>query len=121
MKIHPQIISQKGMPAFAVLPYSEYEKVLEIIENLQDIEAVKAVQLDQNEHFPLDLVERIAAGEHPIKAFREYRGISQTELAKKVNVSRQYISQIEAGDRAGSTKLLKVIATVLDVELDDIV
>jgi len=45
----------------------------------------------------------------------------QNDLAKHVDVSRQYISQLEAGERDGSTHVLKKIANSLNVDLDDIV
>jgi DNA-binding XRE family transcriptional regulator len=121
MKVHPQIISQNGMPAFVVLPYEDYEAILDALENVEDIEAIEESKNDNSERFPLELVERIATGENAIKVFREYRGISQIQLAKQVSVSRQYISQIEHNDRAGTTRILKSIAKILHVELDDIV
>ncbi len=121
MKIHPQIISQNGNPAFVVLPYEEYKRILEALEDIEDIEAVEAAKNDTSERFPLALVEQLASGETPIKVFREYRRLTQTELAKRVNVSRQYISQLESGERTGTTKLLKVIAKALDVDIDDLV
>lgn len=120
MKIHPQFIAQNGIPTFVVLPYKEYEAILETIEDIIDMETIQASQTDANERFPLDIVERIASGENAIKVIREYRQLSQIELAKKVNVSRQYISQIESAERTGTAKLLKKIATVLAVDLDDI-
>jgi len=120
MKIHPQIILQKGAPAFVVLPYKEYEAMLASIEDAEDIEAVEMAQVDNSERFPLAIVERIASGESAIKVFREYRELSQTELSHRANVSRQYISQIESGERTGTAKILKKIAVILSVDLDDI-
>jgi DNA-binding XRE family transcriptional regulator len=90
------------------------------LEDIEDIKAVEAAQTDNSERFPLDLIEKIASGENAIKAFREYRRLSQVELAKEVDVSRQYISQIENGERVGTAKLLKKIAHVLEVDLYDI-
>jgi len=119
-KIHPQIILKKGTPAFVVLPYKEYEAILASIEDAEDIEAITIAQADQSEGFPLDMVERIAAGENAIKIFREYREISQKELADRANVSRQYISQIEGNERTGTMKVRKKIAVILSVDLDDI-
>lgn len=120
MKIHPQFISQKGVPAFVVLPYKEYEALLEAVEDVEDIESIKKSEKDSSERFPLDIIEKIASGESTIKVFREYRQMSQIELARRVGVSRQYVSQLEAGDRLGTAKLLKKIAAVLSVDLDDI-
>ncbi len=121
MKLHTQIITQKGNPAFVVIPYKEYEKLLEAFENLEDIEAAQQAKNDTNEYIPFELVKRIGEGESPIKVYREYRKISQTVLAKKLGVSRQYISQIEAKERTGTAKLLKKIAKILNVEIDDLI
>lgn len=121
MKIHPQIILQGKIPAFAILPYKEYETLLQTLEDIEDIEIIISAESDHAEKFPLDLVEKIAAGESPIKTYREYRKLSQTDLSKKVKVSKQYISQLETRERTGSLKILKSIAKILAVDLDDII
>ena len=121
MKIHPQIISQNKTPVFVVLPYNEYQAIVEILENHADIKSVKANLADNSERFPLALIEHIAAGENPIKAYREYRQLSQIQLAEQVGVSRQYISQLENGERAGSTKILHKIAKVLSISIIDLI
>lgn len=120
MKIHPQIISDKGEPAFVVLPYAEYELIIQTLENIEDIEAIEIASENTSERFPLELVEKIASGENAIKVFRDYRGLSQVELANRAGVSRQYMSQIESGERIGTARLLKKIATALSIDLDDI-
>ena len=54
---------------------------------------------------------------------REYRaatGLNQTEFGKKVNVSRQTISQIERGDYAPSVILAIKIARLYGVKVEDI-
>ena len=123
MKIHPQIILQGKVPAFAILPYEEYETLLQTLEDIEDIEDIEIIisaESDHAEKFPLELIEKIAAGESPIKAYREYRKLTQTDLAKKAKVSKQYISQLETKERSGSLKILKSIAKILAVDLDDI-
>ena len=121
MNIHPQFIKEKEKPSFVILSFDEYKKILEALEDLEDIQACLAAENDNSESFPFDLVKRIADGENTIKAYREYRKISQNALAKKLKVSRQYISQIEAGERKGTATLLKRIAKILKVDLDDLV
>jgi len=121
MRVHPQFILERGTPAFVILSISEYERILEKLEEIEDIKAVEASLEQGGERFPLELVEKIAAGENPIKTFREFRNISQSDLAKMVKVSRQYISQIEHGTRKGSTSILKKIAKALRLDLVDIV
>jgi transcriptional regulator with XRE-family HTH domain len=55
-----------------------------------------------------------------IASIRRKKRIDQQELAKKLKKSIGYISQIENGHRKPSIKLLKAIATELDVPLSAI-
>jgi len=120
MKIHPQYITEDGLPTFVVLPYEEYESLLDKLEEIEDIQAVELAKADKSERFPLELVEELASGKNAIKVFREYRKLPQSHLAKTVGVSRQYIFQIENDERAGTTRVLKKIAKILGVDLEDI-
>jgi hypothetical protein len=61
MKIHPQIILQNKTPVFAILPYAEYESILEKLEDVADIEIIHAAKADKHERFPLSLIEEIAS------------------------------------------------------------
>ena len=73
------------------------------------------------ESFPLEVADRLIAGESPLKVFREYRGLTQSALAKNAGTSAAYLSQIETGRRTGSVKLLRRLADALGVVLDDLV
>jgi DNA-binding XRE family transcriptional regulator len=66
-------------------------------------------------------VEIILDGENPLKVNREYRGLTQQKLADKVGISRSYITDIEAGRKDSSIKVMKKIAEALNLEIDDIV
>jgi DNA-binding XRE family transcriptional regulator len=90
------------------------------VEDSGDIQEIRDSINNPSETFPLSVVSSLSKGGHPIKVYREYREISQTALAKKVNVSKQYISQIETGKRKGSAKVLKSIAKELKVDTDDL-
>lgn len=120
MKIHPQVISQQGQAVFVVLPYEEYQKLLAALEDVEDIEAIEAALNEDAERFPLALVERIAAGENAIKVFREYRRLTRAEVADKVGISRQYLAQLESGQRNGTLQSIKKIAQILQVNVEDI-
>jgi transcriptional regulator with XRE-family HTH domain len=43
------------------------------------------------------------------------------ELAAKADVAQSYISEIEAGKKPGSLASMKVIATALNVTVDDLI
>ena len=90
-------------------------------EEAADLAAYEEARAHEEEAFPLDLAERLVAGAHPIKVFREYRGMTQADLARQVGLSPMYISQIETGRRGGSTKALRRIAAALDIDLADLV
>jgi ribosome-binding protein aMBF1 (putative translation factor) len=64
--------------------------------------------------------ERIDAGEHPIRAVREWRGLTQAALAAEVGLAQGYISGLESRRREGSASTLRQIAKVLGVSLDDL-
>jgi len=51
-----------------------------------------------------------------IRFYRNLRGLTQTALAKQVNVAPAYISQIEANQRVPSLKVTRRIATVLGID-----
>ena len=93
----------------------------EAAEEAADLAAYQEAKAREEEAFPLALAERLVAGAHPIKVFREFRGMTQAELAHRVGLSPMYISQIETGRRGGSTKALRRIAAALDIDLADLV
>ncbi len=93
----------------------------EAAEEAADLAAYEEARAPDEEAFPLEVAERLVAGAHPIKVFREYRGMTQAELARQAGLSPMYISQIETGRRGGSTKALRRIAAALDIDLADLV
>lgn len=120
-----QVIERDGKPEWAVLPYGEYLKMLEkaeMLEDIRDYDAAKAaLEEGKNELIPSEVVFAILDGEHPIKVWREYRGLTQQQMADRVKISKPYLSQIETGKRTGTTELLSSIAKALGVSLDEVV
>ena len=55
-----------------------------------------------------------------LKVERAKKDITQAELAKRVNVSRQTINAIESGDYNLSTILALKIALVFEISVNDI-
>ncbi len=120
-----QLIERDGKPEWAVLPYEEYLKLLEQVEMLEDIrdyDAAKAeLERGEDELIPSEVVFAILDGENPIKVWREYRGLTQQQLADAAGISKPYLSQIETGKRKGTTEILSAIAKALDVSLDEVI
>lgn len=120
-----QIIERDGQPEWAVIPYELYLRLAEDAEMLQDIrdyDAVKAlVERGEEELIPSEVVYAILEGESPIKVWREYRKLTQQQLAEAAGISTPYLSQIETSKRTGTTEVLTAIAKILQVSLDEIV
>lgn len=125
MKENIQLIERGGKPEWAVLPYEEYLQLLEqakMLEDIRDYDAAKAeLEKGEDELIPSEVVYAILDGENPIKVWREYRGLTQQQLADKAGISKPYLSQIETGKRMGTTEILTTLAKALDVSLDEVV
>ena len=72
---------------------AELKKLMDDAEMLSDVKAYNAARLrlarGHDELVPLEITERRLAGESPVKIWREYRGLTQENLAKKSKVSRR--------------------------------
>lgn len=122
--MNAEVLTIKG-EKFAVLPFNLYEKLIEALEDAQDIADAKEISAKiasgEMECFPDTLVKAIIHGENKIKVYREYRGLTQAELAQKTGVTIHQIRKIEAGESDGSVKTLKAIALALNLEVEDII
>jgi DNA-binding XRE family transcriptional regulator len=119
-----QVIEKNGTPEWAVIPYQAYLDLIEDAEMLADIRdydaAMEAIAAGEP-LTPGEVLFAILDGTTPIRAWREYRGMSQKALAEAAGITAGYLSQLESGTRAGSTEVLAAIAAVLNLSLDDLV
>jgi len=117
-----QIIEKNGKPEWAVIPFSEYEKLQEVLEDAEDIkdieENLKAIMEGTEITIPGELTFAILNGISPIRAWREHKRIKLNELAKKVGISSAYLSQIENDKRNPTIDTLKAIAKELNIEVE---
>ena len=120
-----QIIEKSGKPEYAVIPYAEYQQLLEIAQAASDVDdadvAMAELSRGEDETIPAAVAKRlISADEHPLKVWREYRGFTQEVLGAEAGIGKSYVSQIEAGSKTGSTKILRALAQALQVDIDDL-
>ena len=71
-------------------------------------------------NFPGWMVEKLIAGEHPLKIFRECRGLTDKQLAESAGSSLSLLRQIEARQRQASESELASFASVLQVDIEDL-
>ncbi|MBM3950889.1 MAG: helix-turn-helix transcriptional regulator [Rhodospirillales bacterium] len=117
--VKPQIITgDNGKPAYAVIPWSVWERVRPFAEGVSDEALYDAAMARKAEAFPAEVVNAILDGANPIKAFREHRGMTQATLAKAAGIGTVYLSQIETGRRVGSLETLRALAKALRVGLE---
>jgi len=119
-----QYITTPAGETLAVLPKSEYEALIERLEDIVDMAAAADVLARINEGeeelIPAAVVKRIVDGESKVRVWREHRGMSVTALAKASGLSQAYVSQIENGARAARPDKRAAIAEALNLDVDDL-
>jgi ribosome-binding protein aMBF1 (putative translation factor) len=101
MSAKPQIIYEHGKPAFAVIPYEDY---------LALTTKKGKVANDDKEFVPFVMGDYI---KNPVRVARIEAGVTQDELAARLNVTQGYISKIEGRNYKVSDKLMKRVKVAL--------
>jgi predicted transcriptional regulator len=108
--IDPQIIRKDGKPAFAVIPWDEYNKLIQ-----------NQVEKDDSDvWFPNEVVKANVRGDSLIKAWREYFGLTQTELAEKAGMKQSALARLEKTANA-RTSTLKKLAKAMDISVEQLI
>jgi DNA-binding XRE family transcriptional regulator len=115
-----QIIrNKKGSPAYAVVPWADYIRLSgEDAEDLALAAMADAVKARKEESVPSQVADRLLAGEAAVKVLREWRGLTQNDLAKKTGLAKLYISQLENGRARPGRKALTSLAKALGLGVD---
>jgi ribosome-binding protein aMBF1 (putative translation factor) len=118
MNYQPQHFIAPDGTEMVVLKAADFERLRDLAEEADDVAAALAIEA------------RIAAGEgtvpgevvhlmidedlHPVAAWRRYRGLSQSALARKAGLSQVWISRIERGGGYGSQRTRRKLADALE-------
>jgi len=126
LRARPSAPRKKGgrsPTVFVRLPRAKYVALLERIEDLEASLVLKraAESVEKCQYLPIELVDRMIAGEHPVRIWREHRGLTLAALSAKSGVGLSYIAEIEHGKKPGSASALKNLAEALGVETGDLV
>lgn len=100
---------------------AELDDVLERIADLEDAMHIKKIEVRNEPKLPIELADRMIAGESPVRIWREHAGLSLNALAKKAKIPASYLSEIENGKKPGSVAAYRKLASVLGVTIDDLV
>jgi DNA-binding XRE family transcriptional regulator len=113
-----QVIEKDGKPAFYVVPAAPWKRVRHVIEDAEDADAYsEALTRDDAARYPHAVTTALLDGAHPVRAWREHRGITQEKLAAASRASKPSASQIEDGKCAGSTATFRKLARALEVPI----
>jgi DNA-binding XRE family transcriptional regulator len=112
------------MNEMVTIPRVEYDRLRTAAEDLADLQAYDAakasVALGEDELLPSDVVDRLLAGESPVRVYRRLRGLTQAALAARAGVGRVTVAEIETGRKTGSVATLRRLAAALEVTVDDL-
>lgn len=99
-----QVIMRDGAPEYAVLPWDEYQALL----NAVGVRSPAAGDAASNgaQSRP-SLVE--------LSALRESKGLSQEALARSVGISPAYLGLIETGEREPDAAIRRALARALEI------
>jgi DNA-binding XRE family transcriptional regulator len=104
-RIDVQFIEHGGKPAFAVIPYEEYLKLLPTQEPSIPHEVVGLV---------------IKKDMNLVKAWRIHLGLTQKEVAKRAGISQAALSQMERNDNRLRTATLEKLAEAMDLSIEQL-
>ena len=128
-----QFIKTESGEELAVIPRAEYEALLaalsgaakaqvEADEEAEEIaifdERMAALAAGTNQPLPAEVSALILKGNSLVKAVRLWRGIGQSEIARKVGIGQGYLSDIEHLRRTGLPEVRAKLAKALRVPKD---
>lgn len=141
----PKIVTRDGEPEEVILSYADWRRIVARVAkassddagaDADDIAAVAAARAADGDFaakvaaergslvettVPLQVVKAKLEGAHPLKAWREHRAITQTELASRSAVARDLIAQIETKKRQGSVTTLDRLARALSIPIEALI
>jgi DNA-binding XRE family transcriptional regulator len=113
-----QFIKTTSGEELAILPKSEYERLAARISEDEGTARIvrrtrAALVAGHDVLLPKTVVDRLASRQNPIRVLREWRNMTQAELAAAVGITQGYLSELEAGKRKGPVALHQKIARAL--------
>ena len=79
------IFDSQGNPVFAIIPWQTYQLISKFISDayLSDEQIYDIAKRSEEESFPIEVANRLLEGESAVKVYRNYRGITQKQLAQE--------------------------------------
>lgn len=93
-----------GSPAFVVIPYADYMADRRSDRNL----------------IPHDVISRTVEGATPLRAWREYLGLTQAQVAERIGISQSAYAQQEKSEHLRKSSREKIASAlgIAEAQLD---
>ncbi len=118
-----QFIENNGRREYAILPIDEYERLVAAAEMADDVltyDHMKSKIRDgDHETIPSQVVNRLLDGENPIRVWREFRGLTQKQLAERIDITESELNKFESSIQEIRVQTMSRIASELNVIIDD--
>jgi DNA-binding XRE family transcriptional regulator len=117
----PQIIKTSTGEELVVIPKADYEALLHAAEEAAEDAADVAIYderkaaLGTEKALPADVTIDILRGSSRLKALRNWRNLTQAELASAIGVSQGFLSDLESNRRKPSAQTSAMLVKTLDV------
>ena len=105
-----QTLYRNGQPAFAVIPWPEYLRLSRVARNAPRVPGGGAVP---HEVMRLHQVEGLTLR----RAWREYLGLTQAEVARRMGISQPALSQLESPRARPRRQTVRRLAEALGVDV----
>ena len=105
----------QGEAQHAILPWDQFQELMQAAKAGEPVAQIGELQL------PPQVSRGIAEGQHPVRAWREYRNLNRGQLAAVVGISRAYLTQIEGGERTGTLEVMARIARALGCRIEQLI
>lgn len=104
--INYQIIEQNGEPAFAVIPYKDF---------------IRLIKPAKGPTIPHEVVRENVVNNVPLlRAWREYLGLTQASVAKRAGITQAALSQLESSDAKPRKSTLEKLAHALGLKIEQL-
>ncbi|WP_028465552.1 helix-turn-helix domain-containing protein [Nisaea denitrificans] len=106
------VLSKEEFDLMAANQFDEDAETLRIYR-----ESMAAIERGDDIALPEATWDRLEERESPVRVLREFRSMTQKELAETAGISQSYLSEIERGTREGTLSTIKALAKALAVPL----
>jgi DNA-binding Xre family transcriptional regulator len=114
-----QVIHSRGKPRFAVVDYQTFMKLLEQVESHKKDHTVSRRTRRRKEPTASELTQLMRT--NPIKGWRLFRNLTQSDLADKTGLKQTHVSLMEANKIKPRENTLRKLAQALNCDIDDLI